>query len=58
MFAMKPDYEEVLARFEGWWECEIVDRPIVSITYPKPAQKQRPVPEMVYASWRERKERL
>jgi len=54
MFAMKPDYEEVLARFEGWWECEIVDRPIVSITYPKPAKKQRPVPEMVYASWRER----
>ena len=27
----KDDFEEVLQRFEAWWRCEIVDRPLVSI---------------------------
>jgi len=27
----KDDFEEVLRRFEAWWHCELVDRPLVSI---------------------------
>ena len=26
-----PDFERILARFEAWWHCEIVDRPLVSV---------------------------
>jgi hypothetical protein len=28
----KPDFEKVQARFEAWWHCEIIDRPLVSLT--------------------------
>ncbi len=35
MFELKPDFEDILNRFEAWWECEIIDRPLVSITFPK-----------------------
>ncbi len=35
MFELKPDFEQVLNRFEAWWECEIIDRPLASITFPK-----------------------
>jgi len=31
MFAFKPDCEEVLKRFDAWWERTIIDRPFVSI---------------------------
>jgi len=27
----KPDLEQTLERFEAWWQCELVDRPPVSI---------------------------
>ena len=53
MFALKPDFEEVCARYEAWWDCEILDRPLVSITYPKPDKHQRPLPDKVHNSWRE-----
>ena len=53
MFALKPDFEEVFKRYEAWWECEIVDRPLVSITYPKPVEQHRPLPEKEHTSWRE-----
>jgi hypothetical protein len=35
MFEFKPDFEEVRKRFEAWWECEIIDRPLTSIEYPR-----------------------
>ena len=44
MFEFKPDFEKVLQRFEAWWFCEIVDRPLVSIAFPKPEAEQVPVP--------------
>lgn len=27
----RPDFDKVLARFEAWWQCQIIDRPPVSI---------------------------
>ena len=27
----KPDFEKALERFEAWWQCEIIDRPVVNI---------------------------
>ena len=54
MFKYKPDFLEVLERYEAWWECRIVDRPLVSITFPKPEDEQRPPPETSHSSVRER----
>jgi hypothetical protein len=28
----QPDFERILARFEAWWQCEIIDRPVVSLS--------------------------
>ncbi|MFB3891900.1 MAG: hypothetical protein ACE15C_07740 [Phycisphaerae bacterium] len=28
---LKKDFDKVLARFEAWWRCEIVDRPLASL---------------------------
>jgi hypothetical protein len=28
----KPDFARTVARFEAWWDCEIVDRPPVTLT--------------------------
>ncbi len=54
MFTLKPDYENVLGRYEAWWECEIVDRPLVSITFPKPERERQELPEKAHTSFRER----
>ena len=52
MFKLKPDFEQVLNRYEAWWECEIIDRTLVSITYP--AAQRHPVPTSDHATFRER----
>lgn len=44
MFELKPDFEEVLNRYEAWWERDIVDRPLVSMTFPVEEQARKPVP--------------
>lgn len=54
MFELKPDFEEVLNRFEAWWECEILDRPLVSMTFPVPDDKKIPVHEQQHATLKER----
>jgi len=36
MFELKPDFEDVLNRYEAWWDCAVVDRPLVSMTFPVP----------------------
>lgn len=44
MFELKLDFEEVLNRYEAWWNCEIIDRPLVSISFPSTEQKM-PAPQ-------------
>lgn len=54
MFEMKPDFECVLARYEAWWACDVLDRPLVSMTFAKPRETQIPLPEKTHTSLRER----
>jgi hypothetical protein len=54
MLEYQPDCEQVLRRFEAWWECAILDRPLVSIAIPKPEAERRPLPRKHHASLRER----
>lgn len=54
MFEFKPDYEEVLTRFEAWWDCSVADRPLVSIAFPRSAGEQVPMPRKSHANLRDR----
>ena len=54
MFELKPDFETVLARYEAWWEGAIVDRPLISCAYPKPAAQRVAVPTSTHGSLRDR----
>jgi hypothetical protein len=54
MFKLKPDFETVLERYEAWWACEIVDRPLASITYPVSPDRRRAVPTKAHQTLRDR----
>jgi len=54
MFEMKPDFEEVMNRYEAWWDCDIVDRPLVSMAFSAPKADCIPVPNKHHATIRER----
>ena len=44
MFQLKPDFEDVQNRFEAWWDCQIIDRPLATISFPKDEREQVPLP--------------
>jgi hypothetical protein len=44
MFELKPDFEKVLERYEAWWHCEIVDRPLFCLNYLKDYDDHVPWP--------------
>ncbi len=44
MFECKPDFDAVLDRYEAWWDAQIIDRPLVSMTFPRPQRNQIPPP--------------
>lgn len=54
MFELKPDYNDVLARFEAWWHGTVMDRAVVSMRFPVAAEKRRPFPTRHFNSPRER----
>ena len=54
MFDLKPDFEEVLNRYEAWWNCNIVDRPLVSIAFPRPEAERQSLHEKTHATIRDR----
>jgi hypothetical protein len=35
MFQLKPDFEQVMDRYEAWWDCQIIDRPLVCLRFPR-----------------------
>lgn len=53
MFACKPDFEQVMERFEAWWNGEIVDRAPVGIRYGKAEDERIAPPESRHETWRE-----
>ena len=42
-FSLKPDYEKAKARYDAFWNCEIVDRALVCLPVPKAEPKRVPV---------------
>jgi len=44
VFEYKPDFHKVLDRYEAWWDCQILDRPLVSMTFTRPLDEQIPWP--------------
>ncbi len=53
MFKLKEDFEQVLDRYEAWWDCEVLDRPLVSLIYPASDAPGDAVPQKSYSSLRE-----
>ncbi len=49
----KPDFAKVMERFGAWWHCEIIDRPVVAMTLPKP-ELLMPWPSPNHATLRKR----
>jgi len=54
MFELKPDFEEVMNRYEAWWNCDIADRPLVSMAFYLPDAECIEVPQKQHATIRER----
>jgi len=54
VFEYKPDFEQVMDRFEAWWECEITDRPPVSLRFRREESERIPWPKSTHATQRER----
>jgi hypothetical protein len=54
MFSCKPDFETVLNRYDAWWQCEILDRPLVNIAFGKPESERIRPPESNHATLRDR----
>jgi len=54
VFEFKPDYEESKKRIDAFWECELIDRPVVQFTLPKPVEEQVPLPASHHANAEER----
>ena len=54
MFELKPDFEDVLNRYEAWWDCETVDRPLVSMAYAQPQARRVGVPIKEHKTIRDR----
>lgn len=44
MFEFKPDYERSKERIDAFWECELIDRPVVQFGLSKPPEKRVPEP--------------
>ncbi|NIA13010.1 MAG: hypothetical protein GWP08_02935 [Nitrospiraceae bacterium] len=49
-----PDWDQRLARQDAFWQCEIIDRPVIVMTLPKAAPVQPWPVEKAYAEPRER----
>lgn len=54
MFELKPDFDDVMKRYDAWWDCAIVDRPLVSMAFPVPASRRREAPAAAHATLRDR----
>lgn len=54
MFEFKPDFEKAKQRIDAFWECEIVDRALTYMTFPKPESERVPVPRKEHATLRDR----
>lgn len=49
-----PDFEMRIKRQDAFWHRAILDRPVIHITAPKPAGEQRPWPQKIFPTVRDR----
>jgi len=49
-----PDWKERIARHDAFWRREIIDRPVICITIPKPQAQAPAPPQRTYGGQRER----
>lgn len=54
MFAFKPDYLDSKRRIDAFWECELIDRPVVQFGVAKPPEERVPLPVSGHATSAER----
>jgi hypothetical protein len=54
MFEFKPDFDRAQERIEAFWEREVLDRPVVQFSLPKPPEERVPLPSSHHASPAER----
>jgi len=54
VFSMKPDFDQVLERYEAWWDCQIVDRPPVWLTWGRPESERVGEPVKEHATLQDR----
>jgi len=54
MFEFKPDYEASKERIDAFWECELIDRPVVQFGLGKPPEERVPLPQSHHATSAER----
>jgi len=50
----RPDYGEAKKRIDAFWECEVVDRALTFITYPRPESQCVPLPDKTHTTVRDR----
>jgi hypothetical protein len=50
VFEFKPDYAQSKARIDAFWECELIDRPVVQFLLARPIDERVPVPAADHAS--------
>ena len=52
--ACHAEFDRVIERIAAWFECQIVDRPVVQVTAPKPVSELREYPNKQHATDEER----
>ena len=50
----KPDFDKALERFEAWWHCELIDRPLVTLSVKSDRRPSKSVPPKTYSSLRDK----
>lgn len=54
MLEYKPDYEQAKRRIDAWWDCEVLDRALTFVSYPRPDEQCIREPVSNHATVRER----
>jgi len=47
----KEDWEQARARIEAWWQGELIDRPLIQVTAPRPGERRLPPPRDLQQQW-------
>lgn len=54
MLEMQPELSAVMDRYEAWWDCAVVDRPLVAIKFPVAPAERQELPRTKFATLQDR----